>query len=409
MCSSRSLHSIPALLHSLIYPLGLGLLLIATTDLPSLKAQITAPFRYEHQADYNLQVQLHPAQGSITVSGHLNYRNDASRSHDSIPVHLWANAYANRQSPFGKQKLRFGETAFAFASEDELGGYRSLTFNSDQLRRVSTVTPELQWLHLNEPLRPGQTLRVKFSYELDVPAPFSRMGREGDAYQITQWYPKVARFDTAGWHTRPYLDFGEYFNDFGCYEVEVTVPGNGLVAASGTLVNEVGIAARAARMNLTRSAPEAVGELAYDTATQEVFQYRLARATDFAFFVHPRFRVTSDTAVLSDDRRVPVFAYYPPEADEAWGAAAGFGVRALTFGDSLIGAYPFDQFTSVAAPLGVGGGIVLAQGGAEDAAVGVDRVVGDGVAEELEVNADLVRAAGKWEAVDDTVAFVFVG
>ena len=57
----------------------------------------------------------------------------------------------------------------------------------------------------------------------------------------------------------------------------------------------------------------------------------------------------------------------------------------------------------------VGGGIVLAQGGAEDAAVGVDRVVGDGVAEELEVNADLVRAAGKWEAVDDTVAFVFVG
>ena len=57
----------------------------------------------------------------------------------------------------------------------------------------------------------------------------------------------------------------------------------------------------------------------------------------------------------------------------------------------------------------VAGGVVFAEVGSEDASVGVDRVVADRVAEELEVDADLVRAACEREAVDDAVAFFFVG
>ncbi len=60
--------------------------------------------------------------------------------------------------------------------------------------------------------------------------------------------------------------------------------------------------------------------------------------------------------------------------------------------------------------VGVGEGIVGAEGGAEDALVAVDGVVGDGVGEVLEVHAELVRSAGEGVAAHDGVAgFGFPG
>jgi hypothetical protein len=52
---------------------------------------------------------------------------------------------------------------------------------------------------------------------------------------ITQWYPKAALYDKNGWHAMPYLDEGEYYNDFGNYDVSITLPSNYKVGATGVL------------------------------------------------------------------------------------------------------------------------------------------------------------------------------
>ncbi len=70
----------------------------------------------------------------------------------------------------------------------------------------------------------------------------SRLGHIGESYQISQWYPKPAVYDKSGWHQMPYMDEGEFFSEFGDFDVSITLPANYVVGASGDLQNEEEIA-----------------------------------------------------------------------------------------------------------------------------------------------------------------------
>ena len=64
------------------------------------------------------------------------------------------------------------------------------------------------------------------------------MGRDGALYELAQWYPRMAVYDDVrGWNTEPYLGQGEFYLDYGDYNVAVTVPAGYIVAATGALQN----------------------------------------------------------------------------------------------------------------------------------------------------------------------------
>ncbi len=73
-------------------------------------------------------------------------------------------------------------------------------------------------------------------FHVKLPGVFSRSGWKDQAYQVTQWYPKPAVYDKQGWHPMPYLDQGEFYSEFGSYDVRITVPEYYAVAATGNLV-----------------------------------------------------------------------------------------------------------------------------------------------------------------------------
>ena len=58
---------------------------------------------------------------------------------------------------------------------------------------------------------------------------------------ITQWYPKIAVYDENGWNKMPYLNQGEFYSNFGTFDVTITLPENYIVGASGNLQNEAEI------------------------------------------------------------------------------------------------------------------------------------------------------------------------
>ncbi|MDZ7318451.1 MAG: M1 family metallopeptidase, partial [candidate division KSB1 bacterium] len=76
--------------------------------------------------------------------------------------------------------------------------------------------------------------RLKF--QVKIPYIFSRFGHIGHHYECTQWYPKIVVYDRKGWHPDGYHLIGEFYGDFGTFDVSITVPQNMTVAATGDLV-----------------------------------------------------------------------------------------------------------------------------------------------------------------------------
>ncbi len=90
---------------------------------------------------------------------------------------------------------------------------------------------------LPEPLTPGNSIVIETPFFVKLPKVFSRLGHTGKHYEITQWYPKPAVYDHKGWHPMPYLDMGEFYSEFGTFNVKITLPQNYKIMATGDLVN----------------------------------------------------------------------------------------------------------------------------------------------------------------------------
>src|SRR5258706_11475307 len=156
----------------------------------------------------------------------ITWTNRSNAPLDKLGIHLWPDAYINKNTLLVKQMLDQGDISLYRAHDADLGGLYNLHFTSSggNLKLVrDEKSIDIGWLQLNEPLAPGATIHFSSSYLLIIPKSFSRIGRTGDSYQLTQWYPHVAVLDEQGWHTMPYLNQGEYFNDFADYDVSITV------------------------------------------------------------------------------------------------------------------------------------------------------------------------------------------
>ena len=90
-----------------------------------------------------------------------------------------------------------------------------------------------------EPLAPGRTAVLDMAWTFPVPEHGAdRMGRDGALYEIAQWFPRAAVYDDVrGWNIEPYLGQGEFYLDYGDYNLAITVPSGYIVAATGALQN----------------------------------------------------------------------------------------------------------------------------------------------------------------------------
>ncbi len=95
-------------------------------------------------------------------------------------------------------------------------------------------------IDLPQPLAPRDSVTVSLRFVVQVPKPFNRFGRMGDAYSIAQWYPKVAVYDDLGWHADPFHYLSEFYGDYGTFDVAITVPDRFWVGATGTLARATG-------------------------------------------------------------------------------------------------------------------------------------------------------------------------
>jgi len=194
---------------------------------------------FQQQVKYKIDVTLHPEDKTYSGTEILTYKNNSNQTLEYIWFHFYPNAYKDESTPYAKQQERFRSISFHFSPEKERG-YLDLT-------SAKVENQELKWeykkdaideikIYLAEPLKPGGQIALQLQFAGKFPKLDSRMTYFGDNYfSATQWYPKVVVFDREGWHPDSYLDMGEFYGEFGDFDVSITLPKNFVIDATGML------------------------------------------------------------------------------------------------------------------------------------------------------------------------------
>lgn len=325
---------------------------------------------WQQQVDYDIDVRLDTMEKSLDGQLKLVYHNNSPDTLYFLWIHLWQNAYKNDRTAFTAQQLRNGDSRFYFSSEAERGYIHRLSFKAGEDILLTEDHPEyidMLKLVLTNPLLPGEKISLTTGFRVKLSKIFSRSGYNGQEYAITQWYPKVALYDRDGWHPVPYLDQGEFFSNFGSYDIRISVPDSFLVAATGQLQSpdqlyqlkhnklpvrlgsptreipmKTPVKASARQKKSVKENPVKSAATSYRT-----WHFTQDNIVDFAWFTSPDYLVAYDTIQLASGP-VDLFAFYYPDSGDQWEKAIQYMKDALKFRSAILGDYPYPVMTVVA-------------------------------------------------------------
>jgi hypothetical protein len=328
---------------------------------------ITAQAYFQQKVDYSIRVQLDDVRHMLTAEEAVKYTNNSTATLNEIWFHLWPNAYKNNETAFAKAELLSGSTKFQYAKDEARGFIDSLDFKVDGQNVKMDYHPEHQdicKITLNKALNPGETITITTPFRVKIPSSaFSRLGHFLQQYQLCQWYPKPAVFDSKGWHPMPYLNQGEFYSEFGNYEVSITLPENYVVASSGEMISNAEEQARIeANIEQTESWMKAGMVVSKDTlrsaSKMKTVVYKLDNVHDFAWFTDKQYKIKRGSVKLErSGRTVDTWIYFTPNNAKAWTNGISYVNDAVKYYSRWVGDYPYNVCKALDGALSAGGGM----------------------------------------------------
>ncbi|MEZ4800325.1 MAG: M1 family metallopeptidase [Flavobacteriales bacterium] len=316
---------------------------------------------FQQEVNYKIDVTLDDKKDEL--SGHIEfeYTNNSSDTLREMYIHLWPNAYKNDKTALAKQQAREGNYYLSFAINKAKGRIDSLEFKVDgQLVNFEYFEKQEDIAHLTLPqaLAPGAKIKIATPFHVVIPiGTISRLGHIGQSYQITQWYPKPAVYDKDGWHPIPYLNQGEFYSEFGTFDVSITLPENYIVGSTGELQTQNEID----RLNTLSSTPAPVqpsNEFPKSSESMKTLRYTASKVHDFGWFADKRWIVRKGEVTLPQSgRKVTTWAMYTPGNAEEWEKGVSYINEAITSYSEWVGDYPYSQCTAVDGTISAGGGM----------------------------------------------------
>ncbi len=326
--------------------------------LASISLSLSAQKAYwQQEVNVTINVSLNDVDHSLDAFESLEYINHSPDTLRFIWFHLWPNAYKNDKTAFSEDMLKAKRTDFYFSKPLQKGYINQLDFKADG--KAATALPDsnnidMVKLMLPQALPPSGSTIITTPFRVKLPYNFSRGGHVGHTYQVTQWFPKPAVYDKSGWHPMPYVDQGEYYAEFGKYDVQITTPSAYEVAATGILQDEETL--RQLKQNGKHLA----------AGKTKTWHYVQDNIHDFAWFASKDFVAKYDTVVLPSKKVVDVFCFYNPknkivvhelkaktkttkvkEAGNMWASATTIAKEGLRYYSRRLGDYPYNSATIV--------------------------------------------------------------
>ena len=347
------------------------LVLPAPNDVRSGSGRPGAKY-WQQRVDYKIVATLDPARNELRGRETIHYTN---RSPDALP-YLWLFVEQNLCAPnsitnqLNQPPLVFLGSTFDFSCQGFNGGGHMESMRIGGVDAKRTVYGTTMRVDLAAPLAPGASLDIETVWHFNVPPQGGgRMGHDGPLYEMAQWYPRLCVYDDVhGWNHEPYIGAGEFYLEYGDFDVSLTVPASYIVAATGELTNpeQVLTAAQRTRLTAARKSETAVAIIGADevgnmektrprtvvqaigsAATPSSFTWHFTanNVRDFAFAAGPNFRWDA-----SGYDGILIESLYRPTATK-WTEVNRMGREAIKYFSEQWYRYPWSHATTIEGPI----------------------------------------------------------
>lgn len=327
---------------------------------------------FQQKVDTYIDVELDDENHILRGFEKIVYHNNSPSDLNKIIIHLWPNAYKNNNTNLAKQKYSDGSTSFKYADSIDLGYIDSLDFKVNGYKvewEFLNKKIDISELHLKKPLNPGDSIVITTPFRVKIPSgKFSRLGHIGQSYQITQWFAKPAVFDKNGWHPMSYLDQGEFYSEFGNYDVSITIPKNYILMATGDLQNAEELDFLNKKAKLTSQlikenrlpVRDSFGrkDMSFPKSSTEKKTLRFIQKNvhDFAWFTDKRYHVLKGEVDLNN-RKITSWALFTNNEAKLWARSIEYINDATRYFSKWVGEYPYNHVTAVDGTISAGGGM----------------------------------------------------
>ena len=353
---------------------------------------------FQQDVTYDIEVKLNDEDKTLSAFEKLTYKNNSPDTLEFIWFHLWPNAYKNDSSAMAKQFYRLGSTRFLYTKKEDRGYIDSLDFHVDG-EKVDWEFHE-EWIdvakiNLPKPLLPGNQISIETPFFVKLPKVVSRLGHSGKHFEITQWYPKPAVYDGDGWHPMPYLNMGEFYSEFGTFDVKITLPENYRIMATGDMVGAekeidwldslamIGDSLKNlskkelikfSKNKSSKNKNKKINEHdSLKTFKNKTIHFRQKNVHDFAWFADPNWIVQKGELQLDDStRKITLWSMYLPKNAWLWRKSIEYLHDSGLEYSRFYGDYPYNHISAVDGDMSAGGGMeypnitVISRSGSED-------------------------------------------
>jgi hypothetical protein len=321
---------------------------------------------WQNRADYALAATLDTATKTVRGEMTLRYTNHSPDTLKFLWLQVEQNAFRSNSlnSFIFPEDSRFGARGFEgghkFAKLDQLLGAGAASKTAKRVALKSRVNETMMKVDLAEPLAPGKTATIEAAWSFLVPEHGAdRMGRDGSLFEIAQWYPRMVVYDDVrGWNIEPYLGQGEFYLDYGDYNLAITVPAGYIVAATGALVNakEVLTPVQLQRHTLAAKSDTTIRIITADELSKGTARTRTAGTTTWKFVSkNVRDAVWAASPEYQWDasswKGIMAYAYYRPSAAVNWHDAADQARMSIMEYSERWFMYQWPQISAVEGPI----------------------------------------------------------
>ena len=330
---------------------------------------------WQNSADYSIDVNLNETTKEISGSEIITYTNNSPDTLEFLWMQLDQNLF--KKDSRGNAIIPVRGSRNGAKGQDFDGGYGINTIKllykngrrSIEVEASYSIIDTRMKINLPKALEAnGGSVGIKIDFSFTSPDYGSdRMGvletENGRIFTLAQWYPRMSVYDDVSrWNTLPYLGAGEFYLEYGTFDVNITAPASHLVVCSGALLNpsEVYTAEQQNRLKkaktsdatvMIRTEAEVTDPNSRPTSTSTLtWKFRIENARDVAWASSASFILDAARINLPSGKPTLAMSAYPVESvgQDAWTRSTEYTKASIEHYSEKWLEYPYPAAINVA-------------------------------------------------------------